>query len=205
MPTKVLMDGGSGLNILYASTLNKMDIPHSNLCPNKAPFYGIMLGKEAMPIGRIWLNVIFGQLDNFRKEPLTFEVVDFPRVYHALLGRSCFAKFMVVPNHTYLKLKMPGPNGVITIKGRLEQAYYCELDCVAQAAMLISPYDLDGPGHDARRAPVEEAAKAAAVLDRLSIGQANKVPSGSGGSAGPPSRCSDPQKRLTQSRYLPVS
>ena len=50
---KVLMDGGSGLNILYSSTLDKMGIPRSNLCPSKAPFYGFVLGKEAMPLGRI--------------------------------------------------------------------------------------------------------------------------------------------------------
>ena len=80
------MDGGSSLNILYASTLDKMCIPRSNLCSSKAPFYGIMSGKEAIPLGCIRLNVTFGQLDNFRKEPLTFKVVDFLSVYHALLG-----------------------------------------------------------------------------------------------------------------------
>jgi hypothetical protein len=82
--TKVLMDGDSGLNILYASTLNKMGIPRSSLCPSKAPFYGIMLGKEAVPLERIRLNVTFGQPDNFHKEPLICEVVDFPGVYHTL-------------------------------------------------------------------------------------------------------------------------
>jgi hypothetical protein len=45
---------------------------------------------------------------------------------------------MVVPNYTYLKLKMPGPKGVIIIKGSFEQAYYCEQDCIAQAATLIA-------------------------------------------------------------------
>jgi hypothetical protein len=53
-------------------------------------------------------------------------VVDFPSVYHALLGRACFAKFMAIPNYTYLKLKMPGPKGIITVKGNFEQAYYYE-------------------------------------------------------------------------------
>jgi hypothetical protein len=32
-----------------------------------------------------------------------------------VLGRPCYAKFKAVPNYTYLKLKMPGPNGVITV------------------------------------------------------------------------------------------
>jgi hypothetical protein len=84
--TKVLMDGSSGINILYTSTLDKMGIPHSSLRRSKAPFYGIMPGKKVVPLGRIRLNVTFGQPDNFCKEPLTFEVVDFPDVCHALLS-----------------------------------------------------------------------------------------------------------------------
>jgi hypothetical protein len=32
---------------------------------------------------------------------------------------------MAVPNYTYLKLKMPGPNGVIMVSGSFEQAYTC--------------------------------------------------------------------------------
>jgi hypothetical protein len=83
--TKVLMDGVSDLNILYASTLDRMGIPRSNLRPSKAPFYGIISGKEAMLLRRIRLNVTFRRPDNFCKEPLTFEVIDFPSVYHALL------------------------------------------------------------------------------------------------------------------------
>jgi hypothetical protein len=85
--TKVLMDGGIGLNILYTSTLDRMGIPWSNVRPSKASFYGIVPGKEDVPLGRIRLNVTFSQPNNFRKEPLTFEVIDFPRVYHALLWR----------------------------------------------------------------------------------------------------------------------
>jgi hypothetical protein len=37
---------------------------------------------------------------------------------------------MVVPNYTYLKLKMPGLNEVITIEGSFEQAYYYNQDCI---------------------------------------------------------------------------
>jgi hypothetical protein len=137
--TKVLMDGGSGLNILYDSTLDKMGIPQSSLCPSRASFYGIMPGKEVMPLGRIRLNVTFEQPDNFYKEPLTFEVLDFPGIYLALVNRPCFDKFMAIPSYTYLKVKMPGPKGVITIEGSFEQAYYCEQDYVAQAAALVAP------------------------------------------------------------------
>ncbi|XP_066361163.1 uncharacterized protein [Miscanthus floridulus] len=114
------MDRGSGLNILYASTLDRMGIPRSSLYPSKAPFYGIILGKEVVPLRRIHLSITFSQPDNFYKESLTFEVVDFPNIYHALLGQPCFAKFMAIPNYTYMKLKMLGPKGVIIVKGSFE-------------------------------------------------------------------------------------
>jgi hypothetical protein len=71
-------------------------------------------------------------------DPLTFEVVDFPSVYHDLLGRLCFAKFMAIPNYSYLKLKIPGPKHVITVEGSFEQVYYSEQDCVTEAATLYS-------------------------------------------------------------------
>ena len=69
------------------------------------------------------MPVTFGSKANFRTETLTFEVVDWKGVYHAILGRPAYTKFMAVPNYTYLKLKLPGPNGVITVSGSFEQAY----------------------------------------------------------------------------------
>ena len=92
---------------------------------------------------------------------------------------------MAIPNYTYLKLKMPDPKGVITIEGSFEQAYYCEQECVAHAAALITPCAPDGSGHDTEGAPVEEATKAAAALDEPSIGEVDKATRGSGGLDGP--------------------
>jgi hypothetical protein len=40
--TKVLMDGGSGLNIMYAETLDAMGIDQARIWPTRAPFHGIM-------------------------------------------------------------------------------------------------------------------------------------------------------------------
>ena len=49
--TKVLMDGGSGLNIMYVEMLNAMCIVRSCILPTGAPFHGIMPRKQAMPLG----------------------------------------------------------------------------------------------------------------------------------------------------------
>jgi len=87
------------------------------------PIYGILPGMKAYPVGNIDLPVTFGSKANFRTETLTFEVVDWKGVYHTILGRPAYAKFMAVPNYTYLKLKLSGPNGVIIVSGSFEQAY----------------------------------------------------------------------------------
>jgi hypothetical protein len=67
--TKVLIDGGAGLNILFSKTLRKMGLDFARLItPTRGPFYGIVLGKDVMPLGQITLPVIFGTLTNYRTE-----------------------------------------------------------------------------------------------------------------------------------------
>ena len=87
--TKVLMDEGSGLNILYVDTLDAMRIPRLELRLVSSPFHGVILGTQAYPLGQIDLSITFGDHANFRLKVLTFEVVDFPGSYHAILGRPC--------------------------------------------------------------------------------------------------------------------
>ena len=57
--------------------------------------------------GSIMLEVVFCSPDNFRSEDLIFDIVPFRSGYHALLGRTAFTRFNVVPHYAYLKLKMP--------------------------------------------------------------------------------------------------
>jgi hypothetical protein len=43
--SKVLMDGGSSLNIMYIETLDAMGVDRACVRPTKAPFHCIVLGK----------------------------------------------------------------------------------------------------------------------------------------------------------------
>jgi hypothetical protein len=70
--TKVLMDEGSGLNIIYVEMLDAMGIDQSCIRPIGAPFHGIVLGKQAKPLEQIDLSITFGDPSNFRTEILTF-------------------------------------------------------------------------------------------------------------------------------------
>ena len=68
-------------------------------------------------------------------------MVGFHETYHAILGCPCYVKFMAVLNYTYLKLKMPGPCGVITI-GTLQRAYEYEVECYEHAAAIVTSKEL---------------------------------------------------------------
>jgi hypothetical protein len=43
---------------------------------------------------------------------------------------------MAVPNYTYLKMKMPGPNSVITVGSSIEYAFDYDVECVEHAEAL---------------------------------------------------------------------
>jgi hypothetical protein len=43
---------------------------------------------------------------------------------------------MAVPNYTYLRLKMPGPKGTITVRSTYRHAYECDVECVEYAEAI---------------------------------------------------------------------
>ena len=136
--TRVLMDGGSSLNLLYQDTTRKMGINPSWIKPTKTTFKGVIPGVLAHCTGSLTLEVVFSSLDNFRSEDLIFDIVPFDIGYHVLLGRTAFVHFNVVPHYAYLKLKMPGPRGVITVNGNTERSLRTEEHTAALAAEVQS-------------------------------------------------------------------
>ena len=101
-----------------------------------------MPGKQAVPLGQINLPVTFGDLSNYRTETLTFKVVGFHGIYHAILGRPCYEKFIAIPSYTYLKLKMPGLGGVITIGTSFHCTYECKVECCDHAVAIVASKEL---------------------------------------------------------------
>ena len=52
--TKVLIDGGARLNTIFSETLRKMGLQLAGMItPTSTPFYGIVPGKAAMPLGQL--------------------------------------------------------------------------------------------------------------------------------------------------------
>ena len=72
--------------------------------------------------------------DSAISKELIFDIVPFRSGYHTLLGRTTFARFNAVPHYAYLKLKMPGPRGVITVNVNTERSLRIEEHTAALVA-----------------------------------------------------------------------
>jgi hypothetical protein len=74
--TKVLIDGGSGLNLIFASTLRKIGLDFTDmLVPSKSPFYGIVPGNAVHPLGTVVLLLTFSTRENYRTSSLNSKLL----------------------------------------------------------------------------------------------------------------------------------
>ena len=115
-----------------------MEIDKSRIEQSGTTFRGIIPSREARCAGKITLDVVFGTPENYRSEEITFQVAPFNSGYHALLGRDAFASFQAIPHYRYMKLKMPGPNGIITLASDPDVALRAENKTAALALEALS-------------------------------------------------------------------
>src|SRR5437868_5405252 len=94
-----------------------MKIPCSELSRSSSLFHRVIPGTSGIPLGQITLPITLGTRENFRTKNISFEVADFETAYHAIFGRPTLAKFIAVSHYTYMVLKLPGPNDIITLRG----------------------------------------------------------------------------------------
>jgi hypothetical protein len=135
---KVLVDGGSSINVTFPRTLQGLGVPLKELHESDTPFFGIMPTEGEYPLGHIYMPVTFGTPENYRTEFLRFEVANFDCGYNAIIGRPGLAKFMAIPHYTYMILKMPGPQGIITVRADFQAAAEC-FRVAIQAALTTKP------------------------------------------------------------------
>ena len=109
-----------------------IQLKHSNTV-----LYGVVPGRQATSFGSITLKVTFGDVNNYREESITFEVVPFKSVYHVIFGWPSYHQFHARPCYIYNNLKMPGPNGTITVSGNFKKAQECELGEAAFAESVL--------------------------------------------------------------------
>jgi hypothetical protein len=139
---KVLVDGGSNINVTFPRTLQALGVAIEDLTESDTPFLDIVPAEGEYPLGHIYLSVTFGTPENYRTEFLRFEVVRFDYGYNAIIGRPGLAKFMAIPHYPYIILKMSGPQGIITVHADFQGAAECFWGVIQKALTAEPPVAL---------------------------------------------------------------
>jgi hypothetical protein len=84
--------------------LPALKLTQADLKPYDAHFWGVLPGQSSIPLGQITLPMQFGNPNHFRTDYVN-------------------TKFMAVSHYSYLVLKMPNEQGVLTLKGNVYTVY----------------------------------------------------------------------------------
>ena len=152
---KVLIDGGSALNLLFARALKELGLGLADLTPSDS-FWAMVPGRASKSLGEITLPVQFNTASDYRVENINFYVVDFNTAYHVILGQLALAKFMVVPHYAYLVLKMHSPVGVLALRANLSIAYAYEIENLALAEATDLSIQMASVVTDAKTMPTDD-------------------------------------------------
>jgi hypothetical protein len=145
---KVLVDGGSSMNVTFPRTLQALGVTIEDLTESDTPFFGIVPTAGEYPLGHIYLSVTFGTLENYRTEFLRFEVARFDCGYNGIIGRPRLTKFMAIPHYPYMILKMPGPQGIISMRTDFQGITECFRGAIQMALTAGPPVALPTQAND---------------------------------------------------------
>ncbi|XP_026420093.1 uncharacterized protein LOC113316079 [Papaver somniferum] len=118
---KILIDGGSSVNVLFYDTFKRMKLNDEQLMSSYYTIYGFN-GAAMKPLGDIVLEVKAGPM----KVSTRFSVVDAPSSYNAIIGRRWVHKIKGVAATYHQYLRFPSPKEEITIKEDQVTARECQ-------------------------------------------------------------------------------
>ncbi|XP_026396793.1 uncharacterized protein LOC113291481 [Papaver somniferum] len=118
---KILIDGGSSVDVLFYDTFKRMELNDEQLMSSYYTIYGFN-GAPTNPLRDIVLEV--------RTRPMNietwFSVVDAPSPYNAIIGRRWVHKLKVVAATYHQYLRFPTLEEVMEIKGDQITARECQ-------------------------------------------------------------------------------
>ncbi|KAM0050395.1 putative aspartic peptidase domain superfamily [Helianthus debilis subsp. tardiflorus] len=117
---RILIDGGSSVNIIQLDVLKKMGISESDIIPRSSVLVGFS-GETKNTLGDIKLPIFVEGLHNYQK----FCVIDCLSCCNVILGRPWIHDMKAVPSTYHQCVKLPSPWGIVKIDSDQQEAKDC--------------------------------------------------------------------------------
>ncbi|KAJ9557123.1 hypothetical protein OSB04_011737 [Centaurea solstitialis] len=117
---KILIDGGSSANVIFADTLKVIGIERSEIVRRSTTLIGFN-GDPMNTLGEIILPVFAKGINKQTK----FNVVDCQSAYNVILGRPWIHEMKAVPSTYHQKIKFPSPWGIQEIASEKKEHSDC--------------------------------------------------------------------------------
>ncbi|XP_017416404.1 uncharacterized protein LOC108327183 [Vigna angularis] len=133
--SKVLVDQGSSINILYWKTFLQMDLSEDAICPFNEQIVGF-IGERVNTHGYLDLRTQLGMDREAKEFRIRFLLVEAHTPYNALLGQPCLNAFGSVVSTPHLALKFPSDKGTIcTVRADQRTTRECY-----NASLKVTPF-----------------------------------------------------------------
>ncbi|VFQ64803.1 unnamed protein product [Cuscuta campestris] len=147
--TRVLVDTGSSVNILYLETFQKLSLCRTQLDPLKTPLSGSTRDTVEAE-GSIVLPVELGSGDKTVWKKMRFIVVDIKCIHNAILGRPDINRVGEVISMPHLCMKFHTPGGVGEVKGDQKNARECYARAVRKMTKGVNVISQEIPKGETR-------------------------------------------------------
>ncbi|XP_024010359.1 uncharacterized protein LOC112085380 [Eutrema salsugineum] len=136
--SRILIDTGSSVNVIFKETLKNMDFPDSEIKPYMESLTGFT-GEKTRTVGTVKIPIYVGGSARMIK----FLVLNKPAIYNAILGTPWLFDMKAVASTFHQCVKFPTPSGIFTLKGSQTASRLCHLtECKLSLARtcVISPF-----------------------------------------------------------------
>lgn len=109
------MDQGASVEVMYEHCFEYLHPSiKSKLKETNTPLVGFV-GESIKLLGKIELDMCFGNEGFFHRTTMKFVVVRSPSPYNIILGRSGIKKMRAIPSTIHSMVKFPTPRGIATL------------------------------------------------------------------------------------------
>ncbi|KAG7533106.1 Retrotransposon gag domain [Arabidopsis thaliana x Arabidopsis arenosa] len=120
--TRCLIDNGSSVDLIFLSTLQRMEISKADIIGPPAPLVAFT-SDTSMSLGNIKLPVLTAGVPKI----VEFIVFDRPAAYNIILGTPWIYQMKAIPSTYHQCVKFPTPGGIGAIQGDQEISRSCYL------------------------------------------------------------------------------